>query len=215
MGQRDRDVRWRIARRSNRAIRSLAPRRQKQTEPDLFSRPIFVVGTMRGGTTLLAKYLGVHPDVCYVGFELNRAWREIGKIDFAVTGNGASTCPPLGRGEATPERIRELRDGFGDIFEYEKNGGRQVRLLIKNPHFCNKLPFLHAVFPDTTLVISSRDIRSSVASIKRFWQQAHESHGTRYYLPHDPTFCWTISPPASLEGCPRDRTLNTGYAATK
>ena len=203
MGHHDHDIRWWLARR----LLGLLPRRHAALR-----RPIFVVGTVRSGTTLLAKSLGAHPKVCFVGFELTRQWCGLGEIDIATTGNGKPHCPPLSDRDALPERCSRLRRGMAEIFALE--GGRDgVRFLNKNPHLWNKLEFVSEVFPDASLLVASRDLRSTVASTKRLWDYASRSRGTRYHLPEDPRYCWTISPPATLDGADASRTFPGGSVA--
>ena len=201
MGRHDNDTEWRRAW-SQGAARPLPPIR----------RPLFLVGTVRSGTTLLAKCMGAHPQICYVGFEMNRAWCDLGDVKLAVSGNMQPHCPPLGHADAGPDRIRKIRAGFAEIFACE-GGLPGARFLNKNPHLCNKLGFLQAAFPDASVIVASRDVRSSVASVKQLWRRAHATLGTRYYLPRDPEYCWTISPPASADGFDPDRTFPGGKAS--
>ena len=65
--------------------------------------------------------------------------------------------------------------------------------MAKNPHLWNKLSFVRAVFPDARLIVTARDIRSTVASLKYMWSTAHARYGTRYYLPVDTHECWRIT----------------------
>jgi len=66
------------------------------------------------------------------------------------------------------------------------------------------------VFPDACLVVAARDIRSTVASLKRLWESNYRKLGVRFYLPEDSGYCWSVSPPASARDWPAERTFPGG-----
>jgi hypothetical protein len=160
-------------------------------------RPIFIAGTVRSGTTILADCLGLHPQVQHIGFELSEHWSRLG-VEIACPDTEDAHCPPLAAGDATPERAERLQEGLARLM-LVKGRGAGRRLLNKNPHFWNKLEFIRAVFPDAHLVVISRDLRSSVASTKRLWVKVEEGWGRKHYLPPQPDACWDCIPPRSPE----------------
>ncbi len=174
-------------------------------------RPIFLVGTVRSGTTFFARCIADHPQVVNAGFELSREWHELAGIDIATPGVPCAHCPAAGP-EAVAGRADEVRAGFARL-HLVKGGWKSTRLFNKSPHLWNKLPLLRALFPDAVILVTSRDIRSTVASTKRLWEKMFEDWGVRHFLPEDPTACWSCSPPAPAEGLDPARLFPGGDAA--
>jgi len=162
-------------------------------------KPVFVVGTVRSGTTLLAACLGEHPNIVYVTYELSPEWCQLGNIAIGSPGAGHTTCPPVTARHATPDVRERVRLGFAGLFAEENRKG-EARFLSKNPHLWNKLPFLHAVFPDARLVVISRDLRSTVLSTQMLWIKLQRTFGVHHYLPREPDSCWHCARPEALAG---------------
>ncbi|MEQ9667095.1 sulfotransferase [Coleofasciculus sp. G2-EDA-02] len=155
-------------------------------------RPVFIVGTVRSGTSIFAKCLGEHPNLIYPRyrhFELTPEWCDLAGIDMAAVITKRHKCPPLKSSDATDNICEQVRQGFAKIL-VEEGGNKNMRFVNKNPHLWNKLPFLQAIFPDANLVIISRDIYSTVASTKRLFIANNTRHGLNYYLPPEPQSCW-------------------------
>ncbi len=155
-------------------------------------RPIFVVGTVRSATTIVARILGNHPDVCHpkhAHFELSPEWCDLAGISIAAPVTKKCHCPPLDASAATETVCESVRDGFADLCIVE-GGRRNSRFLNKSPHLWNKLPFVKAIFADAHLVVACRDIVSTVASTKLLWEWAESTFGVKHYLPIDPKQCW-------------------------
>lgn len=198
---------WKIHRCANRFRRRL--RREGDKLPPTIVRPIFIVGAFRTGTTLLAECLNQHPGVAYCLFEMSPQWRDLAGIELGHGVNRSAHCPPLNERDAPPELCERVREGFAEILAWQ--GGREGRrLLNKAPHFSNKLPFLREVFPDASLVVAARDIRSTVASVKELWESNYRKLGVRFHLPEDPDYCWSVSPPASARDWSSERTFPGG-----
>lgn len=198
----------RLTRRLRREERRLSLRLRG---PAPVERPIFLVGTVRGGTTLLAELLGAHPGVVHLGFELSDLWsRDVG-VAIACPDTDDPHCPALGAADATTARRAAARHALGRRAALA--GGRGRRVLNKNPHFCNKLPFLHALFPDAALVVVGRDVRSTVASTIAMWRRLEEGYGIRHLLPAEATACWSCSPPAAADLVAAERSFPGGDAA--
>lgn len=143
-------------------------------------RPIFLVGTVRSGTTYLGRCLGDHPQVINAGFELSQEWYELAGLEIATPGLPCVHCPPAVP-EAVAGREEQVRAGFAQL-HMDKGGWRGTRLFNKSPHLWNKLPLVRALFPDAVLLISSRDVWSTVASTKRLWEKVARDRGIKHYL---------------------------------
>jgi hypothetical protein len=158
------------------------------------NRPLFLVGTVRSGTTYFARCVEDHPQVINAGFELSPEWHELAGIEIATPGLSCAHCPPAGP-EAVAGRVEQVRDGFARL-HLSKGGWSGTRLFNKSPHLWNKLPLVRALFPDAVLLVASRDLRSTVASTKRLWEKMEKDWRMRHYLPEDPEACWSSVPPA-------------------
>lgn len=156
-------------------------------------KPLFLVGTVRSGTTYFARCVADHPQVINAGFELSREWHELAGIEIATPGLPCVHCPPAGP-EAVAGREEQVRDGFARLHQV-KGGWSGTRLFNKSPHLWNKLPLVRALFPDAVLLVTSRDLRSTVASAKRLWEKMEKDWGVKHYLPEDPSACWSVEGP--------------------
>ncbi|HWM90783.1 MAG TPA: sulfotransferase [Thermoanaerobaculia bacterium] len=156
-------------------------------------QPLFLVGTVRSGTTYFARCVADHPQVINAGFELSREWHELAGIEIATPGLPCVHCPPAGP-EAVAGRVEEVREGFARLHS-AKGGWSGTRLFNKSPHLWNKLPLIRALFPDAVLLVTSRDLRSTVASTKRLWEKMEKDWGVKHYLPEDPEACWSVQGP--------------------
>ncbi|NNE18896.1 MAG: hypothetical protein HKN10_10515, partial [Myxococcales bacterium] len=164
----------------------------RPTPEPVRDQPVIVVGSIRGGTTILSRCLGGHPQLRSIGFELTREWRKLAGLAMSTSANEDPGCPAYDADHGTPELLERAREGFCELAA--DNGVRPgMRWLMKNPHLWNKLPLVRAIFPRATLVVTGRDLRSTVASLKQLWSAAHVRHGTRYYLPKDKAECFHIA----------------------
>lgn len=156
-------------------------------------RPIFLVGTVRSGTTYFGRCMGQHPQVINAGFELSQEWHELAGLEIATPGLPCVHCPPAGP-EAVAGREEQVRAGFAQL-HMDKGGWKGTRLFNKSPHLWNKLPLVRALFPDAVLLVSSRDVWSTVASTKLLWERVEKDWGIKHYLPEDPAACWSLEGP--------------------
>jgi hypothetical protein len=175
-------------------------------------RPIFIVGTVRSSTTLMAQCLGNHPSICHprhVHFELSPEWCELANIDIGAPASKRQNCPSLNASDAKEDICQTVRKGFAKI-HIEAGGSESTRFLSKSPHLWNKLSFLHRIFPDTSLIITTRDILSTVISTKYLWIDLEKRSGVKHYLPQDPNQCWRCIWPHSPDEVDPCRTFPGG-----
>lgn len=175
-----------------RLFRSRAFQRLGLSAPSL-QRPLFLVGTVRSGTTYFARCVADHPQVINAGFELSKEWHELTGVEIATPGLPCIHCPPAGP-EAVAGREEQVRDGFARL-HMAKGGWSGTHLFNKSPHLWNKLPLVRALFPDAVLLVTSRDLRSTVASTKKLWEKMEKDWGVKHYLPEDPDACWSLEGP--------------------
>lgn len=132
-------------------------------------KPIFLIGCMRSGTTMLADLLGQHPNIIHCPFELRGVWSRAGNVPMASPKTQDRKCPCLKENDVRPGQVERLSRAF--IVEMKKNKGsknlNRASLLNKNPHLGNKLPFVNALFPDARFIWIYRDMPSVAASLKK------------------------------------------------
>lgn len=170
-----------------------ATRRRLGISAPPLEKPIFLVGTIRSGTTYFARCVADHPQVINAGFELSREWHELAGLEIATPGLPCAHCPPAGP-EAVAGREEKVREGFARL-HLVKGGWSGTRLFNKSPHLWNKLPLVRALFPDAVLLVTSRDLRSTVASAKRLLEKLERDWGMKHYLPEEPDACWSVKGP--------------------
>ncbi|MCA9797218.1 MAG: sulfotransferase, partial [Candidatus Eremiobacteraeota bacterium] len=155
--------------------------------------PIFILGSVRSGTTILAHCLGSHPEVCWAhkadtGYELSPLWVRWSDLELGVPELGCR-CGPAHQPASVQEQAR-LAAGLAE-FHQQFNGGKG-RLLLKHPHFWNKLGWLRTALPEARLVVSSRDLRSTVLSTQMLWLRTFRRTGLKHYLPPESDACWWV-----------------------
>ena len=147
-------------------IKNLRPRSKSLVSVP--SRPVFVIGCPRSGTTLLFELLRQHPDLASLASEAHVLWNAYQhpcRKDWSSDSAAAHDIEP-GEPEYVYEAIRSIA------------GSR--RFLDKTPKNVLKIPYLERLFPDATYVFLKRDARSTVASLIEGWRARH---GISYRLP--------------------------------
>ncbi len=177
-------------------------------------KPIFIVGTVRSGTTILSEYLSKNKEIISPGFELRREWHKLTGIEIALPeSNQSNNCPPYNQNDFSDEEYSKMRDNFSQFFQ-ENGGSNNLRLLNKNPHLFNKLPFVKRLFPDSYLIVTSRPIINTVASTKWLWEWIYNKFGVKHYLPLRNEDCWSCSPPANEANFEKERIFPGGDVKT-
>jgi predicted TIM-barrel fold metal-dependent hydrolase len=142
--------------------------------------PIFIVGTMGSGTTLLRLMLDSHERIAIpheTGFM--RAYDAMQFIPFKWTGRGWARRLGWGQ-EDLDEKLREF---FDDIFmRYAKEHGKK-RWGEKTPLHTWHITAMKRVFPDAVFIAIVRHPGATIASnMRRFGRTAPEAayHHVRY-----------------------------------
>ncbi len=169
-------------------------------------KPIFLVGCMRSGTTMLSKFLGAHPEIIHCPFELKDIWSKDGNVPMSSPKTRDTTCPCLDEKDIKPGQLEQLTNALNQrmkLVSHRKKKSNDGTLLNKNPHFCNKMPFVNGLFPDARFIWIYRDLPSVVASMKKLFND--NSH----YWPkkvQNKTRCWIYHPDTNPpEGIDRSR----------
>lgn len=186
--------------------------------PAGLTRPIFLVGTMRSGTTVLADLLDGSRDIAYCRFELREVWSRVGGVPMASAKTRDTECHELSSQDASPEIAARLRPVFLNRARARPGKDPDARFLNKNPHLSNKLAFVAGLFPDCQVIAVHRDLPQVVASLKRLFAKVNAEKGAFHVWPA-PTAgtkdrCWSAfhgeeARPAAL---PPDRVFPGGSA---
>ncbi|WP_409305789.1 sulfotransferase family protein [Peribacillus sp. SCS-155] len=155
--------------------------------------PIFVVGCMRSGTTLISKLLGDHPDIIHCPFELKEIWSRAGNVPMSSPKTQDTACPSLTEKDIQPDQLEALTEAFNKKMQKvckRKKKNPNGLFLNKNPHLCNKLPLVNALFPNSRFIWIYRDLPKVVASVKllfndnsHYWPEK-EDHSARCWIFH-------------------------------
>lgn len=160
----------------------------------LIRKPVFLVGAMRSGTTLLAELLGQSSHVCHCSFELKDLWSKVGGVSMASAKTRDETCFELRAEDARPDIASQLTRAFFQRMEQCGPKSPQALFLNKNPHLCNKLHFVLGLFPDARFIWIHRHMPQVVASLKRLFIDVQHRQGTWHWWPQaDPRVrnrCW-------------------------
>src|SRR2546426_6356743 len=160
------------------------------------SEPVFLVGCIRSGTTILHTTLTAGCpsaiDLDDEDFEGRTFWQARGyRIGSPRTGTRCDAADGL---DLTDERR-------GEIVEWcarRTTGGRHI--VNKNPHLSNKIGLIHRLFPRARIVHVVREVPAVVASTKRRFEASGNGHTYWrapfvYYWPGGVDLpCWWVIP---------------------
>lgn len=156
------------------------------TPPSANSRlkqPIFLIGAMRSGTTLLAELLGRSTRIAHCPFELKDVWSKKGGIHMASPKTRDQVCLECGPDDVVPGMHDCLTEAIlGRIIDLQGKEPQAV-FLNKNPHLCNKLPLVKSLFPDARFIWIHRHLPQVVASIKKLFSDVHSRQSTWHWWP--------------------------------
>lgn len=184
--------------------------------------PVFVTGCMRSGTTFLVDKMASHPQLLKIGVELNKVWNDIGGAPIG------EVCAHRTAADASPEYTYQLARYFADFIKdsqalkrkamrryakYYHGLGRasydwaHIVPVNKSPHLMNKLGYVGALFPNSTLILIVRDIYSHSASMKIHFDKWYAKDGRTYFMEEDHKLCYSQTydaPPAGNRAYPGD-----------
>ncbi len=171
-----------------------------------YNMPLFITGCMRSGTTLLHNSLSNHPQLLKIGFELNKAWNDIGGAPIL------KECLYRNEKDVDPEYIYHMTNYFYDFIKENKTLKRQLMRVNelrksktgrvsydwdniipvnKSPHFMNKIKYIGNIFPESKIIMINRDIFAHSASQKVHFDNAYRRKRLMKYFPDDEKNCWT------------------------
>lgn len=137
---------------------------------DAPSRPIFIVGCPRSGTTLLFRLLQRHRDLSTPNGEGHLLWNKYQHPKHRGWASDRSTARDVAPGE--PEFLYTAIHRIA--------GG--TRFLDKTPRNSLKIPYLAQIFPDASFVLLKRNGPATVSSLIEGWTVRH---GVSYRLPFE------------------------------
>lgn len=132
------------------------------------SRPVFVVGCPRSGTTLLFRLLRRHPELSAPLGEGHVLWSTYQHPRDKGWASDRATAEDIKEGEA-----RYLYTGI-------RSFAGEARFLDKTPRNVLKIPYLASLFPGASFVLLKREARATVNSLIEGWEVRH---GVSYRLP--------------------------------
>ncbi|MBC8343105.1 MAG: sulfotransferase, partial [Bacteroidetes bacterium] len=174
--------------------------------PSDFRHPVFVLGLMRSGTSLLLNILSEHPQLLKIGVELNSIWTQIGGACCQ------GECHYKTAKDVKPEYVVNMTNYFRESIFYYRSGRQawkrflfsrkygsggiskdwdQIIPVNKSPHLSNKALYLHEMFPESKFILIIRSIQSHSYSLKRHFEKDYEKRKLVNYLPQDGKNCWT------------------------
>ena len=125
---------------------------------DQLKDPIFLLGNVRSGTTLVQDLFALHPEVT-PWFEPRTVWayadpgREHDRFDES---------------DARPRVVRYIRKRF---LKYQNEHGG-LRVMEKTPSNLMRVPYMHAIFPASKFVYVVRHPFGYLSSAEFRWRQA-------------------------------------------
>lgn len=139
--------------------------------------PIFVVGGMRSGTTLLRLILDSHPSIS-IGSETGFMGAAAAVKKIPGWRNGAEWYGRIGWSE--DELDERLRDFFGGMFQRHAEQQGKVRWGEKTPFHTMHMPAMAEIFPDAVFIGLVRHPGGAVSSLKQSFHYSVEA-AARYW----------------------------------
>jgi hypothetical protein len=160
-----------------------------------FTRPIFIIGTPRSGTTLTFEILSLHPDLASLGHEGHDMWRFFHHP--RKTGWSSDVIDPA-RADAKTERR------FIEAFIRARTPDKPdaARFVEKTLDTTLRVEYVLKLFPDALFVAVHRDPCAVVNSIIDGWNDP-EGRFRAYFVPeklnipdypHKHRWCFTLIP---------------------
>jgi len=138
-----------------RVLRTAAPVLPRKSAP---SRPIFVLGAPRSGTTVLFDVLNQAPGVASLDRETGVVWDTFHRVEDAEWASH----------EVRPEDVTPAERRY--LYWAIDRLALGKRYLDKLPRNTLRVPYLQALFPDAAFVFLRRDGRAVVSSLMTGWR---------------------------------------------
>jgi Sulfotransferase family len=131
--------------------------------------PIFLIGCWRSGTSILAKLVGSHPRIHWIGWEMNNEWEKLGGVKIQTDFRPYQSPQEVSHRSASRMAVffhQELLKSYvqlkgGPVVPDEMFGWPfMVRPLNKSPNLMNKVAYLKTMFPRAHFILIVRDIYS-------------------------------------------------------
>jgi hypothetical protein len=120
--------------------------------------PIFVLGNVRSGTSLLADLISAHPSLV--------KWHE--PRTLWLYADPGRSHDEFDERDASEDVVRYIRKRF---LRYQKSHG-DLRVLEKTPQNVLKIRYVRAIFPEATYLYIVRSPFSYISSVEAKWQRA-------------------------------------------
>jgi len=159
-------------------------------------KPVFLVGTMRSGTTLLAELLDLSPHVRHCPFELKDIWSRETGVPMASPKTGDHFCPQQSAEDASQQQAEPLIKAFAERARNCSGKSQNSTFLNKNPHLCNKLPWVRGLFPEARFIWIHRHMPQVVVSLLRLFEDVRRRQKVVHIWPlrksPDERRCWEV-----------------------
>lgn len=122
------------------------------------TRPVFVIGCPRSGTTLLFDALARSPELASLGDEGHVLWEA-----FNHPSHHAWISSALGPEDVTADERKW-------IYRIVRAVSGRLRFLEKTPRNCLRIPYVNELFPDATFVFLRRRAADNVNALIEGWR---------------------------------------------
>lgn len=118
------------------------------------SKPIFILGTGRSGTTLLGKLLSLHPHICFLN-EPKAIWHVIYPNEDIIGSYSKNHTASYRLDKA--DASRDVISAAHRLYAYALTITHSHRILDKYPEFIFRIPFIKTIFSDAKLLFLVRN----------------------------------------------------------
>jgi len=186
------------------------------------TKPIFIVGMPRSGTSVFYESLGRHPDLCWISQSTKQFPRSpfLSRVVMGLRRDGRPTeGHRIWRKFARPEHDALGREDvtavqkayYRDVVRAQQRIRNKPRFLGKYPRNGLRIPYLDEIFPDAVFIHFIRDGRAVARSL--IHMREYKGDRRRY---------WGIKPPGwerlldldPLEAVGRQYTMTVDYIRT-
>ena len=130
--------------------------------PGELKPPIFLLGNVRSGTSLMHDLFDMHPEV--------KSWYEPRTI--WTYADPARRHDRFDEGDATPRVINYIRSRFLD---YQQRHG-DARIMEKTPSNLLRIPYVRAIFPEAKYLYLVREPLANISSSELMWSTPVRPH---------------------------------------